>query len=132
MPATRHSTPPHERLEAWRACHELLLVIYRATRKWEADGAHVLIPRVHDAALAAATALRQFPTASGPRDRGRLLSEAAGALGCLDCLLLVGRDLRIIDPEEGRLLDGFVTRATQLIGGLRRSWRRRGERAGAG
>jgi len=130
MPATRHATPPHERLEAWRACHELLLVIYRATQKWEADGAHDLIPRVHDAVLAAATALHQYPTASGPRDRGRLLSDAAGALGRLDCLLIVGQDLHVIDPEEGRLLDGFVTRARQLIGGLQRSWRRRGERPG--
>ncbi len=107
-------------------------MVYRASRRWEPNADQGLSSTIRQAALDAAAALGEYPTASGPRDRGRLLRDAAGALGRLDCLLTLGRELQVIDPEEGRLLEGFVTRARQLTGGLRRSWRRRGEPARAG
>ena len=60
---------------------------------------------------------------SGTRERQRCVLLSLGALAEVAYLILLARDVGIIDTEEWQLLNGFATRAGQLSGGLCRSLR---------
>jgi four helix bundle protein len=121
MPAT----PPYERLEAWKACHELGLVIYRSTRKWPVSERFGLIQQARRAATSAAANLVEGSARRGTREFRRFVEIALGSLAELEYLILLARDASLIVEEEWSLLHGFVRRAGQLTGGLHRSLRKR-------
>ena len=60
---------------------------------------------------------------SGSRERQRCVQLSLGALAEVTYLIVLARDVGIIDTEEWQLLNGFATRAGQLSGGLYRALR---------
>jgi four helix bundle protein len=125
MSPTPPAEAPWERLEAWRASHELALVVYRATRRWPVHARVTLAPEMHAAVVRAGASLMHVAVTQNPRERAPALQDAHGAIARLSCLLLIARDLGVIDRDEWQLLDGFAERAGQLTGGLRRALRTR-------
>ena len=125
MPTASPAEPPYERLEAWRASHELALVIYRSTRKWPSSERSGLLDQVRSASCRAAVSLMEGTARSGGRERERCIQESLGAIAAVAYLILLARDVGVIDAEEWRLLNGFATRAGQLTGGLYRAARKR-------
>jgi four helix bundle protein len=119
------ASPPYERLEAWRACHELSLVVYRATKKWPASERFGLASEVRNAALSAAAKLVEGTARGGSKELKHFVELARGSLKELEYLLMLAHDLGVIDAQEHRLLHGFVDRAGQLTGGLHRALRKR-------
>jgi four helix bundle protein len=115
--------PPYERLDAWRASHELALVCHRASRKWLTSDAAALSNQLRAACCRAAVNLMVGTARSLPREREHGIQAALDAIAEVDYLLLLARDTGIIDAEEWQLLHGFAVRAGQLCGGLHRSMR---------
>ncbi|MDZ4865008.1 MAG: four helix bundle protein [Gemmatimonadota bacterium] len=121
MPTAQPPEPPYERLDAWRACHELALVIHRSTRNWPLPDGDCLIDRVRSASCRAAVSLMECAARAGARERGRCVVQALGAIAEVTYLILLARDVAIIDADEWHLLNGLATRAGQLTGGLNRA-----------
>ena len=119
------SGPLYERLEAWKACHELALLIYRASRTWPASERFGITAQARRAAYSAAANLVEGSARSGPRELARFVTIALGSLAELEYLVLLARDVGAIDAEEWRLLTGHIARAGQLTGGLHRALRAR-------
>ncbi|MBL8977014.1 MAG: four helix bundle protein [Gemmatimonadetes bacterium] len=117
--------PPYERLEAWKACHELAVLLYRATGSWPREERYGLVSQARRAAYSAAANLVEGSARSGTRELARFTAIALGSLSEIEYLILLARDLGIIGEEEWRLLAGHVARAGQLTGGLHRALRRR-------
>jgi four helix bundle protein len=128
MPKVGAATPssrPYERLDAWQACHELALVVYRSTRKWPAEERYSLVAQVRRAAVSAATNIAEGTARRGTRELKRFVEIALGSLNELEYLLTLAGEVGVIEAEEQRLLLGFVGRAGQLTGGLHRALRKR-------
>ena len=125
MPTVPPAEPPYERLDAWRASHELALVTYRSTRNWPSPEGVGLIDRVRAASCRAAIHLMEGTAQSGARERERCVQLSLGAIAEVVYLILLARDVGIIDTEEWQLLNGFATRAGQLTGGLHRALRKK-------
>jgi four helix bundle protein len=123
MPTAQPAEPPYERLEAWRASHELALVIYRSTRKWPVSERFGLIQQVRSASCRAAANLVEGTARSGTRELMRCVQMSLGAVAEVTYLILLARDAGVIDADEWQLLNGFATRAGQLSGGLYRALR---------
>ena len=124
MPTSPPAEPPYERLDAWRASHELALVIFRSTRNWPASERFGLIQQVRGASCQAAVSLMDVAARSGGRERERCLQQSLGAIAAVGYLILLARDVGVIDADEWQLLNGFATRAGQLTGGLYRAVRK--------
>lgn len=124
---TRESPPgpPYERLDAWRACHELSLVVYRSTRNWSASERYGLIAQVRRAAVSASANLVEGASRTGSKELKRFVEIALGSLAELEYLLMLASEIGLIDSDEHSLLRGFVGGAGQLTGGLHRALRRR-------
>lgn len=116
--------PPYERLEAWKACHELAVLVYRATMTWPRDERYGLVSQARRAASSAAANLVEGSARRGTRELARFTSIALGSLSEIEYLILLARDAGIIGVDEWRLLAGHVARAGQLTGGLHRALRR--------
>ncbi len=117
--------PPYERLEAWKACHELALLMYRASRGWPASERFGLTSQARRAAYSAAANLVEGSARTGARELTRFVAIALGSLAELEYLVLLARDTGVIDADEWRLLTGHIARAGQLTGGLHRALRAR-------
>ncbi len=128
MPKTTVAAPlakPYERLDAWQSCHELALVIYRATRKWPAEERYGLVSQARRAAVSAAANLAEGTARQGTRELKRFVEIALGSLAEVEYLVTLAGDIGVVDTEEQQLLRGFVDRAGQLTGGLHRALRKR-------
>lgn len=119
------SARPYERLDAWQACHELALVVYRSSRKWPVSERYGLVTQVRRAAMSAASNLAEGTARRGTRELKRFVEIALGSLAEVEYLLTLAADVGVIQAEEQRLLRGFVDRAGQLTGGLHRALRKR-------
>ena len=123
-PSHTPSTRPHERLQAWAACHELALAVYRATLSWPHADHDILAEEARRAAVAAAVQI-MIGAASGGRDFVRRLDEAGGKLARLSATLLLARDLGIVTPAACGELETLRDHAARLTGGLYRSLAKR-------
>lgn len=126
MPVPRPAAPPHERLEAWKACHELALVVYRSTARWPTTERYGLVAQIRRAAIASAASLVEGTARTGGREMKRFTELARGSLAETEYLLTLALDVGLIKKEEFTLLHEFVQRAGMLVGGLHRALRRRG------
>src|SRR4051812_17149956 len=107
----------HERFEAWKLCHELVLAVYRSTASWPTHERYGLTSQIRRAAVSAAANIAEAAAKKGSREFRRYLDIALGSLAETSYLLKLGKDLSLISPEDWEALDGLRKRA----GGL--TWR---------
>ncbi len=123
---TKSSAPPYESLEAWKACHELAVAVYRASRVWPPEERYGLTSQLRRAAISSAANLAEGSGRSGWKELRRFVEISRASLTEVEYLLTLCRDVGMIHGEDFQLLHGFVFRAGQLVGGLHRALRRRG------
>jgi four helix bundle protein len=125
MSSASPTGPPYERLEAWRACHELAVAVYRSTTRWPASERYGLVDQARRAAYSAAANLVEGSGRAGARELKRFVAISLGSLAELEYLVVLARDVGLIDATERTILAGLIGRAGQLTGGLHRALRRR-------
>jgi len=119
------ASPPYQKLDAWQACHDLAVAVYRSTRRWPFGERYGLVAQVRRAAVSAAANLVEGTARRGTREFRRFTDISLGSLSEVDYLLTLAHDVGVIDNEEERLLRELVRRAGQLTGGLHRALRNR-------
>lgn len=107
----------HEKLLAWKLCHQLVLAIYRATQDWPVQERYGLTTQIRRAASSAPTNIAEGAAKHGRKEYRRFLDIALGSLAETAYLLMLARDLGILSMCEWESLDNLRRRA----GGL--TWR---------
>ena len=112
---------PWERLKAWQACHQLVLAIYRATRKMPKDDDHLLTTELRQAAMTAAVNICIGSTAGSSREFRSYLQGSLGKLAVVSCLLLIMDELAYLPKDQVSELEILRDHAGKLTGGLYRA-----------
>lgn len=112
---------PYERFEAWKACHELSLAVYRATDRFPSEERYGLSSQARRAAFSAAANICEGSAKKGKREFRRFLDISLGSLSELSYIFLLARDLGIITQVSWKHLEKLRGRAGFLTWGLYRS-----------
>jgi four helix bundle protein len=84
---------PYERLDAWQACHEVVLAVYRHTKAFPKDEQYGLTSQLRRAAISITANIAEGSAKRGKKEFRRFLDIALGSLAELRCLLRSARDL---------------------------------------
>lgn len=108
-------SPPYEDLKAWQKSHQLVLAVYRETRRWPDEERYGLISQIRRASVSAGTNLAEGSARFGGRELKRFANIALGSLGEVSYLLRTARDLGYLDPEEWTRLTHMRDSAAGLV-----------------
>ena len=111
----------HERLKAWTLSHELTLSVYRETEAWPTQERYGLTSQLRRAAAAVPTNLAEGAAKRGTREYRRFVDIALGSISEVAYLLLLTRDLGLLDPTAYARLDDLRKRTGGLIWRLARA-----------
>lgn len=122
--ARRRESKPYERFKAWAACHQLVLAVYRETGTWPRSETHGLTAQARHAAFSAALNLAEGSAKRGAREFRRYLDMSLGSLSELACILLIARDVGVLDGSAFGEVEVLRDHASRLTWGLYRALRR--------
>jgi len=113
----------YERLEAWQAAHQLVLVTYRLTKSFPREELYGLTSQARRAAFSVAANIAEGSAKKGPREFRRFLDIAVGSLAELAYIFQLVKDLDLIEPAKWSELDQAREKTGRLTWGLYRSVR---------
>ena len=95
----------HERLEAWKLCHELVLAVYDVTRSFPREELYGLTSQARRSAFSAAANIAEGAAKRGPAEFRRFLDISIGSLAELAYILRLARDLKLVDSDRWSALE---------------------------
>ena len=111
----------HEKLQAWAACHEVTLAVYRATRDWPVTERYGLTSQSRRAAYSAAANIAEGAAKRGFREFRRHLDMTLGSLAELAYALQLARELDYLPRELWGEIEALRDHAGRLTWGLYRA-----------
>jgi four helix bundle protein len=111
----------YERFEAWKAAHQLALMLYRATDGWPRAERFGITAQVRRAALSVPTNIAEGAARRGRREFRRFLDIAFGSLAELSYLLRFSRDYGLLEEEAWTTLEAQRDLTGRLVWGLYRA-----------
>ena len=115
---------PYERLDAWHACHQVVLGVYRATASFPKAELYGLTSQLRRAAISIAANIAERSAKHGKREYRCYLDIALGSLAELRCLLRSARDLGYLNDTDWARLVPLEERGGLLLWRLYRSMSR--------
>jgi four helix bundle protein len=109
---------PYERFHAWRACHELNLLIAAETDGWPRTERFELTAQIRRAAWSVVANLVEGSAKRGAKEFRRYLDISVGSLAEVSYGLRFAADRGILSPEAHRVLETKHTEAARLTWGL--------------
>jgi four helix bundle protein len=104
-------------LKVWQRSHQLVLAVYRLSKAFPADERYGLLSQLRRAVLSVPTNIAEGSKRQGGKDYARFLNISEGSLVETEYLLMVGRDLGYVKPEQtGPLLEEIHEIASMLHG----------------
>jgi len=116
---------PYDRSPAWRACYQLAVALYQATRSWPGEEKYGLTSQVRRAAYSAAANIAEGMARRGPGELRRFVDYSLGSIAELDVALRLARDTGIMKMHDWEEIEVLRQTAGRITGGLSRSLRRR-------
>ncbi len=113
--------PPHERLHAWRECHELALATYQATKTFPVEERYGLTSQARRAAFSAAVNIVEGSARRSRKEFRRFLDIALSSLSEVGYALRFSKEAGFLPPEAWAVLDDLQNRARFLTWQLYRS-----------
>jgi len=117
----------HERLHAWRECHELVLAVYDVTNSFPKHELYGLTSQARRAAFSAAVNIVEGAAKRGSAEFRRFIDISIGSLAELAYILRLVHDLKLLSDADWKRLDtlrgraGFMTwRLYQAVGSAAR------------
>ena len=112
-----------EDLIVWQRAHELVLLVYRLTKRFPEEERYVLTSQLRRAAISVPANIAEGFRKSGSADKMRFLNIAQGSLEETHYFLILARDLNYLETdipidlirEVGRLLTGYRTGIARRI-----------------
>lgn len=101
----------YDRLVAWKECHALALLVYRATERFPNNERYGLTSQARRAAFSAAANIAEGSAKKGAAEFRRFLDISLGSLAELSYTLRLANDLGIVDAKDYRGLENQRNRA---------------------
>ena len=89
----------YERLNAWMACHELVLSVYRVSSTWPSAERFGLTSQARRAAYSTAANIAEGSAKRGSGEFRRFMDITLGSISELTYILRLARDLGYLKPE---------------------------------
>jgi four helix bundle protein len=115
------SMKPFERLDAWQACHEVVLAVYRTTKKFPKDEQYGLTAQLRRASISITANIAEGSAKRGKKEFRRYLDIALGSLAELRCLLRSAKDLGYMTDDDWVTMVPLEERGGLLLWRLYRS-----------
>ena len=106
-------------LRVWQRSHQLVLAVYRVSKSFPADERYGLLSQLRRAVLSVPTNIAEGSKRQGRSDYARFLNISEGSLAETEYLLMVGRDLGYVKPEQA----GPLLEEVRVIAGMLHSLR---------
>lgn len=104
----------HERLEAWQAAHQLVLLVYRTTRSFPVEERYGLTSQIRRAAFSVAANIAEGAAKRGTREFRRYLDIAVGSMGELTYALRLVHDLELLAQDQWQNVEALRDRVSRL------------------
>lgn len=118
-----HQRQRYEKLQAWRACHELVLAVYRASRAWPKPERYGLTSQCRRASVSAAANIAEGAGKKGYKEFARFLDMSLGSLSELSYLIRLAHEPNYVSGTDFSELEILRDHAGRLTWGLLRSIR---------
>lgn len=105
-------------LVVWQKAHEMVLAIYRLTRRFPSEEKFGLTAQLRRAAVSVAANITEGFSKRGRLDKVRYLNIAQGSLEEVHYYLILAGDLGYLAPEE---LAGHYREVARLLNGYTRA-----------
>jgi len=112
---------PYEQLRAWKACHELFVLLFGVTSNWPAGERYGMTAQIRRAALSAGSNIAEGVVKHSAREFARFLDMALGSLSEVSYRLLAARDVGVAKDEELEQLEQLRDKASRLTWRLRQA-----------
>ena len=109
---------PYERFQAWQACDELALAVYRLTRSFPRSELYGLTSQSRRAAFSAAANIAEGSAKRGPAEFRRYLDISIGSLSELSYAMRLAWKLEYMTEQQWLDLDSLRSKASRLTWGL--------------
>jgi four helix bundle protein len=106
---------PYERLDAWRACHELVKAIYKVTQKWPKSELYGLVSQTRRAAFSIPVNIAEGSAKRGSREFRRFLDISVGSMAELTYCLRLARELQYVTDAEWKEVESKRGPAGRLL-----------------
>ena len=121
-PPTTSQQKRYESLHAWRACHEVVLAVYRASCGWPESERYGLTSQCRRASVSAAANIAEGAGKKGYKEFARFLGISLGSLSELTYLIRLAHELQYLGRTEFSELE-ILRDPGRLTWGLLRSIR---------
>jgi four helix bundle protein len=111
----------YERLDAWKATHELAVAVYKATGTLPKSELYGLTSQLRRASYSVPANIAEGSAKRGPAEFRRHLDIAVGSLAEICYGLRLATDLTFLTSEQSARLEELRSRAAQLTWGLHRA-----------
>jgi len=101
----------HERLHAWKLCHELVLAVYDATKTFPKHELYGLTSQARRAAFSAAANIAEGSAKRGATEFRRFIDISIGSLAELAYILRLVRDLKLLSNDDWNRIEALRGRA---------------------
>ncbi len=112
---------PFERLQAWKACDDLAVAVYKATETFPRHELYALTSQLRRAAFSAAANIAEGSAKRGPREFRRFLDISIGSLSEIAYGLHIAKRLGYLTLEKWRAMDRLRSYASKLTWHLYKS-----------
>ena len=113
----------HERLHAWKLCHELVLAVYGVTASFPKHELYGLTSQARRAAFSAAANIAEGAAKRGSAEFRRFIDISIGSLAELAYTLRVAKNLQLLSEDDWTSVDALRRRAGFVTWRLYRSIR---------
>jgi four helix bundle protein len=110
----------YEKLQAWEACHRLVIAVYEASRNWPPEERFGLVAQARRAAFSAAANIAEGSAKRGHKEFRRFLDASVGSLAELCYIIRLTRELGFMSEETASALEAIRDEAGRLTWGLYR------------
>jgi len=104
----------HERIRAWKLCHELVLAVYEATTSFPKHELYGLTSQARRAAFSAVVNIVEGSAKRGSAEFRRFLDMSVGSLAELASTLRVAKDLKLLDDARWKALERLRRQAGMM------------------
>lgn len=106
------------KLKVWEKAHQLVLLLYGATRKFPVDEQYGLTSQIRRSAVSIPSNIAEGCCRSGDVEFARFLQIALGSASELEYQLLLSKDLGYIHSDEYPKLMDKITEIKQMLTSL--------------
>jgi four helix bundle protein len=111
------------KLKVWEKAHAVTLDIYSSSRRFPKEELYGLTSQMRRASASTGANIAEGACRKGDAEFGRFLHVAIGSASELEYHLLLGRDLRILPPNDYDRLSNGVVEVKRMLASLIRSLR---------